>query len=48
MLRELAKTICFGHNSARDISTFTFIGEMTMFIGRFWHCAEAAQEIEGI
>jgi hypothetical protein len=45
---NVSKTICFGHTAERAISTFVFIVEITMFVGRFWHIAEAAQEIEGI
>jgi len=36
-----AKTIRFRHTSARAISIFVFIGEMTIFVGRFWHITQA-------
>jgi hypothetical protein len=36
-----AETIRFRHTSARAISIFVFIGEMTMFVGRFWHITQA-------
>jgi hypothetical protein len=45
---SLAKPSVLDTLSARVISTFTFIGETTMFVGRFWHIAGAEQEIKGI
>jgi hypothetical protein len=44
-IKPMPKTICFGHTSERAISTFIFIVETTIFLGRFWHLAQAVQEI---
>jgi len=41
----IAKTICFGHSSARTISTFVFIVDISVLIGSFWHIGQAPREI---